>query len=333
MDQLAELRKRASCGEPDAQLALGVRFLTGDGLPLDAAEGGHLVDLAFRGGSADAAALLATMEAMGAARPQSWSKAFDCLRIAAERGSGRARGQLAVLTKDPALGAEWARGEPFAQDLWQRLRAPLDPAVLLAARAARPLCENPRIRVVEGFAAAAECDWAMGVARGNLRAATVYDAANAGPATDPNRTNRAVELNLIRMDVVMQVLRARISAVTRVPVPVFEPVQILHYSVGQEFKPHYDYLSEGEGAEAGQLQRYGQRIATFLLYLNEGFEGGETDFPAIGLRHKGRRGDGLFFANVDRSGAADPLTLHAGRAPTSGEKWILSQWIRDRSPA
>ncbi|MBF8292745.1 MAG: hypothetical protein HW392_1572, partial [Steroidobacteraceae bacterium] len=47
--------------------------------------------------------------------------------------------------------------------------------------------------------------------------------------------------------------------------------------------------------------------------------------------HKGRRGDALVFANVDDSGAPDYQTVHAGLPPTSGVKWLLSQWVRDRT--
>lgn len=69
---------------------------------------------------------------------------------------------------------------------------------------------------------------------------------------------------------------------------------------------------------------------TFLIYLNEEYEGGETAFPAIGLRYRGRAGDALFWANLDQQQLPDPLTLHAGLPPTSGEKWVFSQWIRER---
>jgi prolyl 4-hydroxylase len=69
------------------------------------------------------------------------------------------------------------------------------------------------------------------------------------------------------------------------------------------------------------------------MYLNDDYEGGETDFPALGLRHRGRKGDALLWANVDRVGDPDRRTLHAGLAATRGEKWLLSQWIRDRTPA
>jgi hypothetical protein len=116
-------------------------------------------------------------------------------------------------------------------------------------------------------------------------------------------------------------------------VPVFEPVQVMHYSVGEEFRPHFDFLTEDNEGWAAQMRRFGQRIATFLVFLNEDFEGGETEFPRAGISHRGGKGDALFWANVDPSGGPDRLTFHAGKPPTKGEKWILSQWIRDRSPA
>ena len=69
------------------------------------------------------------------------------------------------------------------------------------------------------------------------------------------------------------------------------------------------------------------------MYLNDDYEGGETEFPAIGLRYRGRRGDALLFANVDIVGNPDRRSIHAGLPPTRGEKWLLSQWIRNRTPA
>jgi prolyl 4-hydroxylase len=323
---LSELRRRCEDGDTEAQLALGTRLLTGDGVPPDTQQGAALVERACQAGNADAANLLATMEAMGAGRPQSWQRAFDWLLLAAERGHEGARAQLLLLNRDPSLA-----GEQEDDGLWKRIRERLDLAALTAAPAKRSLCDGPRIRVIEGFASKSECDWAMARARGGLKRAMVLDQQSGRELAHPDRTNRSVTLNLIELDVVLQILRARIGAATNLPVPVFEPAQIMHYSVGEEFRPHFDFDSEqGYG---GQLQRYGQRIATFLLYLNGDFEGGETEFPKIDVRYRGGQGDAIFFANVDRSNAPDPLTLHAGRPPVRGEKWILSQWIRDRTPA
>jgi hypothetical protein len=83
--------------------------------------------------------------------------------------------------------------------------------------------------------------------------------------------------------------------------------------------------------DPGTGQPYdGQRIATFLIYLNDDFEGGETVFPKAGLSVRPAKGDALFFANVDEAGAPDPRSLHAGLPVAAGEKWIVSQWIHNR---
>lgn len=42
-------------------------------------------------------------------------------------------------------------------------------------------------------------------------------------------------------------------------------------------------------------------------------------------------GEALVFDNVRPDGSGDVTTLHAGLAPSKGEKWLLSQWIRDRA--
>jgi len=123
------------------------------------------------------------------------------------------------------------------------------------------------------------------------------------------------------------------SAATRLPVPFFEPTQVLHYAVGEQFKPHHDFLDPNAPGFAEQLRLYGQRVATMLIYLNDDYSGGETVFPKLGLSFRGKAGDALFWTNVDRAGSADPLTMHAGQPPTAGEKWVVSQWIRDRAPA
>jgi prolyl 4-hydroxylase len=283
-------------------------LLTGDGVAAAPERAAALINAACEAGSAEAASVLATLEAMGVGRPQSWDRAFDYLALAAERGSERAKAQLALVNRD-ALPA------------------------LLTAPERRSICDDPRIRVIEGFASAAECDWIRGIGDGRLEHAQVWDPESGGVRADPDRTNKAVELKITQMDVVAAILRARISSATGLPVPVFEPAQVMHYEVGQEFRPHHDYLDPAKQGYAQQLARFGQRIATFLLFLNDDYEGGETVFPELGLKHRGAKGDALFFANIDRSGRPDPRTLHAGRPPARGEKWILSQWIRDRTAA
>ena len=77
-------------------------------------------------------------------------------------------------------------------------------------------------------------------------------------------------------------------------------------------------------------QACGQRAVTALVYLNDGYEGGETDFPELGWKYRGRKGDALLFWNLTPQGEPEPRTLHAGLPPTSGEKWLYSKWIRQK---
>jgi hypothetical protein len=160
----------------------------------------------------------------------------------------------------------------------------------------------------------------------------VWDELSGRGIVDPYRSSSAVELRLTEMDVVLAVLRARISAATGLPEAIFEVPQVIHYTVGQEFKPHHDYLDPQKEGVAADIAHRGQRIGTFLIYLNADFDGGETAFPRARFSYRGRAGDALFFANVLPDGRPDPLTIHAGRPPTRGEKWVFSQWIRDRVP-
>lgn len=299
--------KTPAAGDSEAQYTRAAKLLSQPDSPAAFVEGTMLVEQAAASGHAEATCLLATIEAIGAGRAQNWQRAFELLEMAATRGSDHARAQLELLG-----------GRSIQQ--------------LLSAPERQSLCDQPRIRFAPGFASAAECRWIIARTRDKLGPAMVWDSVGGMGKVDPNRSNSAVELRLTDMDVVTEVVRARISVAARLPEPIFETPQVMHYSVGQEFRPHHDFLDSNEPGYAADLAHRGQRIATFLIYLNEDFEGGETEFPRAGISHRGRTGDALFFANITQEGAPDPLTLHAGKPPTKGEKWIFSQWIRDRSP-
>jgi prolyl 4-hydroxylase len=299
--------------EPSAQFDQGLALLRGETASAEGPRAIALIDTAATNGHADALAMSALFEATGALRPQNWLAALAKLRKAAELGSESARGQVQVLQE----------------------RGTTDLAVerLLVSPPKQQLNDSPRIVALPGFASAAECDWIIGRARDRLKPAKVFTRSTGDQTHNPARDNKAIEFQLPDMDLVLEVLRARISAATRLPVPIFEPTQILHYSVGEQFRPHHDFLDPEVPGFAEHLKKFGQRIATVLIYLNDGYEGGETVFPKLGISHRPAAGDALFFTNVDRSGRGDPLTMHAGSPPTSGEKWVFSQWIRDRLPA
>lgn len=296
----------------------------------DVAQATALLEAASARGDGEASERLALFEAFGLARPQSWDHALDLLQLASEQGCPSAREQLLLLS-DPQT--EPTLQPDIAERHWRNVRATIELEKRLEPGDKVALSESPRIRSIEGFATRAECRWIVAQARERLSPAPVFDKDTGAQTHDDSRDNSFMALRIGEMSVLTEVIRNRISAATRLPVPLFEPPQVLHYAVGQRFKPHHDYLDPENPAYRDSLGQFGQRIATFLIYLNDGYEGGETSFPAIGLNYRARQGDALFFANVTRDGAPDRATLHAGLPPTSGEKWVFSQWIRDRFPA
>ena len=261
-------------------------------------------------GDAEAAHRLAVFAAMGLGLPQDWSVALERLTQAAELGHGTAARQLALLATD----------------------AGIDMAAWLSPPAPRTLSQGPAILAIEGFLPEAVCDWLKDRAEAVTRPALVYDPETGEGRRESVRTNAAAQFTLEQTDMVLAVVRERIARAAGLPVPGLEWTQVLHYAVGQSFDWHVDWLDPATPGYAADLAARGQRIATCLVFLNDDFEGGETAFEAGGLRHRGRKGDALLWANTLPDGSIDRRTRHAGLPPTKGEKWVLSQWLRGRAP-
>ncbi|MEZ5531592.1 MAG: 2OG-Fe(II) oxygenase [Steroidobacteraceae bacterium] len=309
---LLHLRARASSGDLDALTALGRKLLLGDGVPAAPQEGVACLNQAASRGHPEATALHALLAAFGVLRPRSLADAVTCLRRAAALGWTPAREELQLLLRG---GTD------------------VNVAGLTAAPAPRIVSESPRIRVFERFATAAECDWLIERGRHNLRRALVYRRDADGHEASESRTNTESDYTFGNASVLLALLRDRIAAAADIATDHFEVAKLLHYEPGQEFKPHGDFQETTTPALAREVERRGQRVATFLVYLNDDYEGGETDFPRIHFRYKGARGDALLFFNVDAAGRPDFNTIHAGAPTTRGEKWLFSQWVRGRPVA
>ena len=271
-----------------------------------------------RDGVAEASLLLATLAGAGVGMAQSWSASFDHLAQAARDGAESARGQLDVLGSTAAV---------HGNDRWAALATSIRVEDWTTMPVKQLLRASPRLVAIDGFLEPRVSAWLVGLAQGRLKPAPVYDPTGGADVESRARNNSFVEFGVLNCDVVLLLVRQRIARTLGVPLGALENSQILHYAVGQEFVPHYDFLD----ATAPDVARRGQRIVTFLIYLNADFEGGETEFPRLDVRHKGAPGDALYFVNLDRAGIGDPRTIHAGMPPTQGEKWLFSQWVRNRA--
>jgi prolyl 4-hydroxylase len=295
---------------------LGRRLLVGDGVaPSPAKSIATLGEAAARGGG-EAAALLSICAAWGVAQARNVDTALDHLARAAELGWNPALRELQLLARQ--TGTDSAA-----------LRRQVDLASWRSTPPARVVFEKPRIVVVERFATAEECQWLIGRAGSGLVRAKVY-RSSATPQVAETRTNREMSFTIFNADVVLSLIRDRIAAASSAPVTHFEIAKLLHYSPGEQFALHADFIEAKTPELAHDLAARGQRMATFLIYLNDGYEGGATQFPRLDWQYRGGRGDALLFSNVDADGAPDYDTVHAGMPPTAGEKWVLSQWVRAR---
>lgn len=279
--------------------------------------------------SAEVVHLMALHAGEGVGVPQDWGAALDLLLRSAELGWPLAQASLAGLAGQWALARALAKGEPASAD-WKGLRNAIDLPAWFAVPKMGIVSASPRIAVVEDFASPEVCDWLIERARPKLGPAHVFDLVSGGPTHEAVRDNSACYFTVDDGDLILQFLRNRIAAVTELFVPGLEATAVLHYTVGQRFLPHHDYLDDAHPGHAKEMAEGGQRVLTFLLSLNDDYEGGETQFPIISKRYRGKTGNALFFWNVEPDGSPDRRVMHAGLPPTRGEKWMLSQWIRGR---
>jgi prolyl 4-hydroxylase len=107
----------------------------------------------------------------------------------------------------------------------------------------------------------------------------------------------------------------------------YEDIQVVRYRKEGKYEPHHDCLLCGK--DLGVECQRGQRVATLLVYLNDGFGGGRTRFPDLDVAVRPVKGKALFFWVSDpRSALVFRDTLHGSDPVESGEKWIATQWIR-----
>jgi len=277
---------------------------------------------------------LAVKSAEGASVPQSWTKALDLLQRSAQLGAHLAQAELAGLAGNWDLAHAILAGEAVREEQWSGLRSSIDLARWLEPPRQEMLSEAPRIGFVEEIASPEMCDWLIARARPRLKPAKILDRATGESDTSSARTCSSCHFRRPESDLMLAIVRDRIAKAAGTQMDAMEVPYVLHYLPGQEFQPHFDIVINPDAPDyAQQLAKGGQRVLTFLVYLNDDYEGGETEFPVLGARWKGRKGEALFFWNVAPDGALDERTLHAGVPVTRGEKWMLSQWIRGRPQA
>jgi prolyl 4-hydroxylase len=294
MDLLAAAAKGGDAGalEMLAGMALSGQIVNRD-LPLSR----DLYGRAAHAGSASAAATYRAFIANGTGGRANWRAAMTLLKQDARSDPAAAR-EVDVIGR-MKLGSE---GEPLGPFPCEQLSA------------------SPDVRLFPQLFTPDECDFLIERAAPSLRPSLVVDPQTGQQVPNPVRTSDAVGFPLIAESLAIHALCRRLADASDTHVKQGEPLQVLRYRPGQEYRPHFDALDQADN----------QRVQTFLVYLNDDYEGGETEFISTGLKVRGRKCDGLLFRNVDPSGAPDRSAQHAGLPVTAGEKYLASRWIRER---
>ena len=105
----------------------------------------------------------------------------------------------------------------------------------------------------------------------------------------------------------------------------YEDISIVRYRSSEYYREHYDACATPKNCN-GSDRVY--RKATLILYLNDGFEGGETNFPTIKKMVSPKVGKVVMFYDTDHKGIEINESLHAGMPVKRGEKWIATLWIK-----
>ncbi|KAG8502028.1 hypothetical protein CXB51_002098 [Gossypium anomalum] len=200
---------------------------------------------------------------------------------------------------------------------------------------------KPRAYYFPDFATAEQCEHIIGMAKLNLKPSTL--ALRKGETEESTKGTRTSSGTFISASEdesgTLDLIEKKIAKVTSIPQSHGEAFNVLRYEIGQKYDSHYDAFNPSEYGP--QLS---QRVASFLLYLSDVEEGGETMFPfengmsvegydyrqCVGLKVKPRRGDGLLFYSLFLNGTIDPTSLHGSCPVIKGEKWVATKWIRDQ---
>lgn len=126
---------------------------------------------------------------------------------------------------------------------------------------------------------------------------------------------------------------------TKIPYKNTEPLQVVKYKEGQEYKPHYDvcnpYDCESYNCKKDIIKickedeiEKGLRYATALIYLNDDYGGGETIFPNIDIKIEPKKGKLLLFYSLNPDKTTITNSKHGGSPVTKNYKWICTKWYR-----
>ena len=180
------------------------------------------------------------------------------------------------------------------------------------------------IKEFPNFLSNEECDKIIDMSKDKLFISKIY---SKDEDTLASNFRNSLQHWLTDDDIFIKNISDRIRKITNAKTNYTEPLQIVKYPENGYYNHHYDACTQTKEICARMNLGHGPRYMTFIIYLNDDFEGGETDFPNKNIKIKPLKGKGVLFYNTDINGNILNESLHAGLPVTKGIKWITNKWI------
>jgi len=179
--------------------------------------------------------------------------------------------------------------------------------------------------IIYNFISNDECNELINMCNNRFIDSTIYETTtgnvNKSARSSKNVYFQRSENKLISM------IENKVCEIFKLDKNQLEPLQIVKYDKGNEYKLHYDYFDENSD------QISNQRIYSILIYLNDlkVEDGGSTYFPLYNVRIRPEKGKAVYWLNKNGD-KLNTMSLHAGEPVlTDTVKYVLTIWIRENS--
>ena len=180
---------------------------------------------------------------------------------------------------------------------------------------------------IKNFLSKEECDYLISLIDKSNAPSMVVSEGVERDKYDRSRTSSTC--NLPVNDAKVKEIHQRIADKLGIDISKGESLQGQMYKPGQYFKPHNDWFGPGSAYNKHCLHS-GNRTNTLMIYLNDDFEGGATDFARKKVTVKPELGKAVAWANLLENGNGDQDSLHEGQDVISGTKYIVTSWWRQK---
>ena len=173
-----------------------------------------------------------------------------------------------------------------------------------------------------------ECNKIIELSKKNIKRSTVITDESKEEISNVRTSSNTFLKNHI--DPLLEKIDNSINSITGINKDKYEDLQIVNYKPEQLYEAHWDACDPYYDKRCiNDNKRGGLRFATFIIYLNDNFTGGETEFPKHNFKAKPKTGKAVLFFNLndDNTNRRDN-SFHGGLPPIVGEKWMCNKWIR-----